>query len=274
MGQGFYSTSRFAHKASVSVRTLRYYDKVGLLSPSHRTEAGYRLYTDADFLCLQQILALKFLGFSLVEIQQCLRIGPTILQEALALQKAMMQEKRAQLDTIIQAITETEVLLQANKQDWESIVRVIQVMQMQQTDDWRKKYFTDEQLKQLEELSNKAYSEEDKKKLAERGKNWTEEDQRVISQKWNLLFAELKRLVATGQDPTSPEAQALAKEWQDLVHQFTQGDPGISAGLNKWYEGFGEIPAEQRPFSFPYGQEENTFIQKAIETYQQNHGQK
>ena len=119
MGQHYYHTGQFAQKASVSIRTLRYYDKVGLLSPSQYTEAGYRLYTDTDFLSIQQILALKFLGFSLEEIKQFLRTGPTILQESLALQKAMMQEKRNQLDTIIQAIDETAELLQTNKQDWE-----------------------------------------------------------------------------------------------------------------------------------------------------------
>ena len=101
MGQRFYHTSQFGEKASVSVRTLRYYDNVGLLSPTRYTEAGYRLYTDADFSRLQQILALKFLGFSLNEIKQCLQVGPTILQESLAFQKAMMQEKREQLNAII-----------------------------------------------------------------------------------------------------------------------------------------------------------------------------
>src|SRR6202043_630412 len=132
----FYHTSEFAEMASVSVRTLRFYDKVGLLSPTSYTEAGYRLYTDSDFLRLQQILALKFLGFSLEEIKRCLEVGPTILRETLALQRAMMQEKREQLDAIIQAIDETQNLLHANQQDWESIIKVIRVMQMQQTDDW------------------------------------------------------------------------------------------------------------------------------------------
>jgi MerR family transcriptional regulator, thiopeptide resistance regulator len=55
-------------------------------------------------------LALKFLGFSLEEIKRCLGIGPTALPETLALQKAMMKERREQLDTIIQAIDETEKL--------------------------------------------------------------------------------------------------------------------------------------------------------------------
>ena len=59
-----------------------------------------------------QILALKFLGFSLEEIEHCLQIGPTVLQEFLSLQQAMLQEKRTQLDNIIQAIAETEQLLQ------------------------------------------------------------------------------------------------------------------------------------------------------------------
>src|SRR6266566_7314823 len=94
LDQHFYQTSQFAQKASVSVRTLRYYDKVGLLSPSLYTEAGYRLYTDEDLLSLQQILALKFLGLSLEEIKVCLQTEPMRLQEALASQKAMMKEKR------------------------------------------------------------------------------------------------------------------------------------------------------------------------------------
>jgi MerR family transcriptional regulator, thiopeptide resistance regulator len=274
LGQHFYQTSQFAQKASVSVRTLRFYDNVGLLSPSSYTEAGYRLYTEADFSRLQQILALKFLGFSLEEIKQCLQVGPTILQESLALQKSMMQEKKEQLEAIISAIDETEKLLQANTQDWEAIVRVIQVMQMQQTNDWRKKYFTEEQLQKMEELSKRAYTEEDRKKLAEWGKNWSEEDQRIADRKWSELFVELKRLVSAGQDPGSPEAQTLAGRWQDLIHEFTHGDPGISKGLGKWYEGFGEMPTQERPFSMPINEEEGAFIQKALEIYQQKQGQK
>jgi len=269
LDQHFYHTGQFAQKASVSIRTLRYYDNVGLLSPSCHTEAGYRLYTDADFFRLQQILALKFLGFSLEEIKHCLQIGPTILQESLALQKAMMQEKRAQLDAIIQAIDETEELLQTNQQDWESIVRVIQVMQMTQTNDWRRKYFTEEQMRQMEELSNKSYSEEQRQKLAEWGKDWSEEDQHIATQKWSEVIATLKRLVAEGQDPAGAEAQALVKQQQDLIQQFTRGDAGIATGLKKWYEGYNQLPEEQAPFPRLYSQEEEAFLQKAIEVYRQ-----
>src|SRR5579871_1526984 len=78
-----YHTGEFAQVADVTERTLRYYDKVGLLSPSGYTEAGYRLYTHEDLLRLQQILALKFLGFSLAEIKAYLQVDPVVLQDSL-----------------------------------------------------------------------------------------------------------------------------------------------------------------------------------------------
>ena len=249
---------------------MRFYDKVGLLSPTSYTEAGYRLYTDTDFLRLQQILALKFLGFSLEEIKHCLQFGPTILQESLALQKAMMQEKREQLDAIILAIDETEELLQANQQDWESIVHVIQVIQMQQTNDWRKKYFTDEQLNQIEQLNKKYYSEEQRQKLAEWGKHWSKADQEAAIQKWSAVLAELKRLVTSGQDPASAESQAFVKQWAALIQQFTHGDAGIIQSLKDMYKGMSEMATGQAPYPLPYNEEEGAFLLKAVEVYMEN----
>ena len=257
--------------ASVSVRTLRFYDKVGLLSPTSYTEAGYRLYTDRDFLRLQQILALKFLGFSLDEIKHCLRVGPTILREALALQKAMMQERREQLDAVIAAIDETQSLLRTDQREWESIVNVIRVIQMSQTSDWRRKYFSDAQLQQMEGLSRQSYTEEQRAKLAEWGKDWSEEDQRFASQQWSTFIAGLKGLVAIGADPASPEAQALAAQWAALISGFTHGDPGVQEGLKNLYRNLGNMPASERPFPMPYDKEEEAYLHKMIEAYRKSH---
>jgi DNA-binding transcriptional MerR regulator len=270
LNQQFYQTGQFAKKASVSVRTLRFYDRMGLLQPSARTEAGYRQYTDADFFRLQQILALKFLGFALEEIKYCLQVGPTSLKEALALQKAMMREKRRQLESVIQAITRAETLLDGNGHDWEAIIQVIEVMHMEETNDWRKKYFTDEQLKQMDDLSKQSYSEEARQKLAEWGKDWTEADQERASQQWAALIAELKRLVASGQDPAGPEAQARAGQWLGLVGQFTRGDAEVLAGLKKMTAANmrGETPYP--PF---LGKEEGAFLKKMLETYQERQEQ-
>src|SRR5215213_4254696 len=177
-----YSTGRFARRASVSVRTLRFYDRAGVLVPSARTEAGYRVYTDEAFPRLQQVLALKFLGLSLDEIKRCLAAGPRRLQESLGQQKAMVQEKRAQLDAILQAIDEAERHLQTEQSSLESVVRVIEVIQMQQQQDWVSKYFTPEQREKMQQLSEESYSEEARHKLA--GRAWTEEDQKRADVQW------------------------------------------------------------------------------------------
>ena len=67
---GFLTVGQVAKKMGVTVRTLQYYDRVGVLSPSAESEGGRRLYTEKDFIRLHQILSLKSLGFSLEDIKQ------------------------------------------------------------------------------------------------------------------------------------------------------------------------------------------------------------
>ena len=67
---GYYSSGEFARMAHVTLRTIRYYDKQDILKPSYVSPAGARFYTDEDFARLQQILLLKYLGFSLDDIRK------------------------------------------------------------------------------------------------------------------------------------------------------------------------------------------------------------
>lgn len=270
MDRQHYTTSQFARKASVTARTLRFYDKVGLLSPSEYTEAGHRLYSDKDLWSLQQILALKFLGLSLEEIKVCLQTDPERLQETLTTQKAMMREKRIQLDAVIQALEKAEALPWGNRGDWESLINVIQVMQMEQNKEWVNKYLTPEQQQKIVEISSTSYSPEAAQKLAEWGKNWTEEDQKRVSQQWDAVFAELRRLAAEGKDPTGAEGQALAKQHSELIGQFTRSDADVMAGLKQWWKNYDELPAGEKPLSmYSYSKEEAEFLQKALKHYQQ-----
>ena len=66
--------SQIAKLSGISVRTLQYYDEIGLLKPSSLSESGYRLYDEEALGKLQQILTLKELDFSLKEIQQLLSV--------------------------------------------------------------------------------------------------------------------------------------------------------------------------------------------------------
>jgi DNA-binding transcriptional MerR regulator len=269
-----YTTSQFAQKAAVTARTLRFYDKVGLLSPSEHTEAGHRLYSDEDLWGLQQILALKFLGLSLEEIKVCLQTNPERLPETLATQKAMMREKRSQLDAVLQAIEKAEVLLRNSQGDWEAIIiNVIQAMHMEQNKEWVNKYLTVEQQQKMAEVSQKSYSPEAAQKVAEWGKNWTEEDQKRADQQWSAVFAELRRLVAEGKDPTGAEGQALAKQQSELIGQFTRGDADVTAGLEQWWKNHDELPAQEKPLSmYSYNKEEEAFLQQALAHYKQSQG--
>lgn len=272
MGRTYYRTGQFAKKAAVSVRTLHYYDQVGLLSPSHYSESGYRLYTDEDYPRLQQILALKYLGFSLEEIRYCLEKGPGRVKKALAIQKAMMQERKEHLEGIIQTIEETLARLDDHPQDWEPIIQIIEVIQMNEKQEWIRKYFSDEQIQKLGELSAESYSEADRQKIAEWGKDWSEADQQEANRKWGEIYDEAKRLADRHEDPAGAKAQALVGRWMALVNEFTRGDAGVTAGLSKFWEKMGELPANQAPLPKVLNAEQEAFMQQAFSVYQQRQG--
>ena len=90
-----YTINKIAQIAGVTLRTLRYYDKIGLLTPSSRTEAGYRLYSDEDMERLQQILFFRELDFPLSKIGEILDNPNFERKEALEMQIQFL-EKRAE----------------------------------------------------------------------------------------------------------------------------------------------------------------------------------
>lgn len=205
----------------------------------------------------------------------CLQVGPQRLPEVLAQQKAMLGEKRRQLDAVLRAVEETERLLHGGRCDWDAIAGVIRVIQMEQQNEWVKKHFTEEQLRKMEELSRSAYTAEARQKLAERGE-WSEADQQRAQDQWAYLATESRRLAAAGADPAGPEAQALAKLKCELLHAFTQGDPEIESGVQRFWEGFRALPKGEQPFDaspFEAGDEGSALLNEAVALYrQQNAG--
>lgn len=100
--------SEFAKKSGVTVKTLLHYEKIGLLNPSGKTEAGYRIYTEKDFLTLQQIITLKFIGLSLKDIKSILYNNEENIEEMIKFQKEALEEKRRHLDTVIEVFLKAE----------------------------------------------------------------------------------------------------------------------------------------------------------------------
>ena len=102
------SISQVARLTGISVRTLQYYDEIGLLKPSELTSSGYRLYDDNALQTLQQILFFKELGFSLKEIRQILENPDFDRITAFKEQKKMFRLKRNRIDRLIQLLERLE----------------------------------------------------------------------------------------------------------------------------------------------------------------------
>jgi DNA-binding transcriptional MerR regulator len=242
-----YRVSEFAEKAGVTVRTLHHYDRLGLLKPSGRTEAGYRLYSERDFARLQQIVTLKFIGLPLANIRALLDSSDLDINATLRLQRQLLQEKSRQLELAIKAIDAAErSLLTSRTPDWTVLKKIIEVMEMQASNnkEWMKKY----------------YSEEAQAKIAELNKTWTPEKQIKAQQDWKDLIRDVEAAVLCHEDPASPAAKLLAQRWSSLVSAFTGGDSEIQKGVNSFYADQGNWPAD---FTKPFSDEVCQYIAKA-----------
>ena len=227
-----YLAQEFAKRAGVTVRALHHYDRLGLLKPSGRTTAGYRVYTDRDFARLEQIVALKFIGFPLFQIRELLRRKDADLGAALRQQCAILAEKRNHLDRAIRAIEHAESIVSAGAtRDWEPFRKVIEVIQMQTRKDWMKKYYTEEQLASLRQ-------------------RWTPEVQAQAESGWAALAKDTEAAIAGGADPAGATGLALAERRKGLLTMFTGGDPGIEKSLQNVYADEANWPSNfKRPFS-------------------------
>ena len=99
--------SEVAKLTGVTVRTLHYYDEIGLLKPDGVTEAGYRVYSDADLELLQQILFFRELDFPLEDIRRIMQNPAYDREDALRKQKELLLQKRGRLDRLIALVDST-----------------------------------------------------------------------------------------------------------------------------------------------------------------------
>lgn len=232
-----YRVREFADLAGVTVRTLHHYDRMAVLRPK-RSDAGYRLYSPRDLERLEQIVALKFLGFPLKEIRTLLDREARRLPEVLRSQRLALEEKQRSLEHAIRAIRDAEQAMADGKPaSADVLAKIIEVIEMQENT----------------EFLNKYYSPEAQSKLAEKRKEWTPELQAEATRAWTELFREVEAALDT--DPKSPAAQALLARWRKLVEGFTGGDPDLARGVgNAWADRANWTPAmkeQSAPFANP-----------------------
>ena len=133
---GYYSSGEFARMAHVTLRTIRYYDKQDILKPSFVSEAGARFYTDEDFARLQQILLLKYLGFSLDDIRE-MTIDDAdyhFMLNALNIQLKLVQDRIEQMQLVEKAIKDTsEAIQEEHTIDWNQMLNLIHLTGMEKS---------------------------------------------------------------------------------------------------------------------------------------------
>lgn len=199
------------------MRALHHYDHVGLVRPSARTEAGYRLYAESDVERLYRVLALRQLGLPLDAIGRVLDGQSSIEdlldahREYLDRQLVALRTLRAQLATVAAAGRNGEA---ASVTDFLELIRKVITV-----DDTIKQYFSDEQLAQL----------------AERRATLGEPAIAEVEAAWPTLIARVQAAVDAGVDPASTQAQELAAEWMGLLEQFHGGDDGLRGSLYRMY---------------------------------------
>lgn len=133
--EGYYSSGEFANKAHITKKTVRYYDEHNILKPSFINENGARFYTDKDFARLQQILFLKYLGFSLDDIREMTMRNSDLsfLSESLHMQLGLMEERLEQMQLMKQALIEaSEAVDQGAAVDWSQMLQVVNLNEIEQ----------------------------------------------------------------------------------------------------------------------------------------------
>ena len=131
------TSGEIAKKAGVSQKAVRLYDEKGLLKPSDYSEGNYRLYDKEALQVLEKIVALKQIGFSLEEIRDNLIKGEAgNVEEALRIQLKAMEEKRYQIDKVIDSIGRT-LERKGAKLDWDDVAEIVQNVSIdQKADEW------------------------------------------------------------------------------------------------------------------------------------------
>lgn len=237
-----WTTGQAAKKLSISIRTLRYYDQIGLLCPSNKDEYGKRFYSEADLVELEKIMLLRSLGLSLDEISHLLR---TIsYRGVLSAHHNALQE---QLTTIQQQIAQT--------------VSFINMVDLEGTLPWGKVSELVRQAKKTPKKWIDYFDEEEQKFLNETLPRLESGDR--LTQQYVSLLRRIEWCLAHGLTPQSKEGQAIAKELSVLVEQTFGGDKELE---DKFWE-IRKLPSEQSGL-YPLSDEVLTFVEECMDTVQ------
>ena len=227
----------------VSIRTLQYYDKIGLLKPSAYSEAGYRLYDDTSLEKLQQILLFRELEFPLGEIKDIINSPAFDRSKALTQQIELLKLKKEHIENLIDLAVGIKAMGVKELKFGAFDTRKIDEYAAQAKASWG---------------TTPAYKE-----YEEKSKGRTKEESIEIGNQMMDIFAEFGEI--RDGDPAGEQAQALVKKLQDFIteHMYTCTKE-ILSGLGKMYAAGGDFTTNINKHG---GEGTAEFAGKAIEIY-------
>ncbi|EPM5302926.1 MerR family transcriptional regulator [Cronobacter sakazakii] len=194
-----------AKRAGLTVRTLHHYESLGLLIPSGRTAAGYRLYNRDDIQRLHHIQALTRMGLSLAQVRECLESGSMTLTEVIDTQITQLNAQLTRTAILRdRLVVLRDGLLAGCEPDLQEWLKTLELMTMYE------KWFSHDELKQL------PFAQENAEREAQ----------------WAALVNEVKAAVSQGVPVSSPAAQTLATRWMETLERDTAGNPAFLTRLN------------------------------------------
>jgi DNA-binding transcriptional MerR regulator len=246
-----YSVSELADLADVTVRTLHYYDEIGLLKSSKRTAAGYRRYETQDLLRLQQILFFKEIEMPLDEIQAILDQPDFDEIQALRDHRRRIRERAARLARLITTIDRT-------------IHKLTEGREML-SDEELFAGFTPEQAERYDREARERWGDEDVDRTLDRLRKMSKAEWDGVQEQGEEATKRLASLIERA--PEDAQVQEAIAQHHAWIENFYPAPAEVYRGLGRMYvehEGF-------RAYYEKYETGLAEFIQTAIEVYCERH---
>ncbi|MBS4190000.1 MerR family transcriptional regulator [Bacillus sp. FJAT-49705] len=247
-----YSIGQFSKKTSTTIRTLRYYDEIGILKPAFITESGRRYYSDNDLIKLQKIVSLKYLGYSLEKITEFIHMNDWNLKESLSFQRKEMLQKKLHIEKVIRALDHAlHIMDDDGEVDSSIFISLILNIQMEsEHKKWLKGFIEEKKVDAMYDIP--------------------EEKQLELNKKAITIYSDLKNLY--GHDPESNQVQEVIKGYMEIVQEIIGDDFKL---VQELYDMGNESESQidtHNLFHSPFTPEEEEWVTKAMDIYLRKKG--
>lgn len=246
-----YTIKQLADLAGISVRTLHYYDQIGLVKPERIAGNGYRFYRKQQLLLLQQVLFFRELDFSLDQIKNILESPELDLVKLLETHKLTLKKEADRLLRLIETVNKTITSLEGKTQ---------------MADNEYFKGFSDEKQAEYQKYAEEHW---DRKLVDQSSQRWSKmnnAERQARMAEGERITLEIVKSIPLGS--SAPQVQALVAKWHAYINQFYDCSYEILLGLGKGYTEHPDFIAFYRKIH----PEMPEFLYEAIKIYCADHG--